>query len=321
MARILIIDDVQSIRAELRDRIESMGHDVDEAGFVDEALKCVQEMAYDCILLDLEIPRSFEGPTSTNYGQTLLHRIVGLTNAPVLVITGKGLDGWQLATSVLENGAKGFIPKPFKDQTLEEKIRFHLNKRQHEVPLIRPTEEPFSGGELVLHEDRIELCGIKVGGTRGNALIRQILTQLSRKNSADRYIKASGKELAQAIGRNATAPSITAAIAEFREKCSNKLVCDTQDVIVTDSRGYHLCDKIVFRHGSEGRAQTQPDADQGAILRAIRTANAMTSRQIANLAGIPLPRVKSALSKLGDEKKVSLNGSGANAVYSIRETP
>lgn len=323
MGRILIIDDEQAVRHELRDRIEMMGHQADEARCVDEALKLVEEFAYDCILLDLAIPRSFEGPTSTNYGQTLLHRIVGLTGAPpVLVITAHGLDGWQLASAVWKNGAKGFIAKPFKDQSVENEIREQLGKGCREDTSIHKTTERFSGGDLVIYEDRIELCGKEVGGTKSNALIRQIILILGRNAQASRNAKLSGKTLANTINEATTAPTITNAIKEFREKCREKLGCGPHDVIVTHrGGGYQLNDKIVFRIGSDQSVDTQTDDDQAAVLRVLRASGELMSRAIADRMQIPLFRVESALAKLDNSNKLILRGSGANAVYSIRETP
>lgn len=101
-----------------------------------------------------------------------------------------------------------------------------------------------------------------------------------------------------------------------------KLGCDHHDVIVTHrGGGYQLSNKIAFRQGTEERVDTQADADQATVLRQLRVSGELTSREITDRTQIPLFRVESALSKLDNEKKVSLNGSGSNAVYSIRETP
>lgn len=323
MSRILIIDDEQQVRAELRDRIEMMGHEVEEATCVEDALKLVEDFAYDCVLLDLAIPRIFEGPSNTNNGQTLLHRIVALTGAPpVLVITAHGLKGWQLASAVYKNGAKGFIAKPFEDQSVENEIREQLSKGRRHEPSGTRTTEPFSGGDLVIRADQIELCGKELGGTRGTSLIRQILSELAKTNHAGHYVRASGKQLAQMIGGDVTAPSITNAIKEFRDKCAEKLGCDKHDVIITHrGGGYQINNKIAFRHQSEERVDSQADDDQLGILRQLRATGELTSREIADRTQIPLLRVVPALSKLDNEKKVLLKGSGANAVYSIRKEP
>lgn len=322
MARILIIDDEQTVRDVLRDRIEVMGHEVDEATSVFEALKRMEEPAYDCILLDLGIPKNFEGPTDPNHGQTLLRRIVGLPDAPpVVVITANGLNSHHLVAAVWEIGAKDFIAKPFNDQEVEMKIRKQLEIRCRERSPNGAKKGLHSSGDLVMYDNRIELCGEEVGGMRSNSLIRRILRELARRNSSGCRIPASRKELAKAIGADVTEPSIANAIKDFREKCTMKLGCDPHDVIVTHrGGGYQLSDKITFRVGSEERVHTQAEADQAAILRKLRASGDLTSRAIAERTQIPLFRVDAALAKLDDEDKVFLKGSGANAVYSIRET-
>ena len=83
----------------------------------------------------------------------------------------------------------------------------------HRKPSESGAEIPaFRGGNLVMHEDRIELCGEEVGGTKGNALIRQILPHLARKTKGDRYIKASRGEIAAAIKADVMDSAIANAI-------------------------------------------------------------------------------------------------------------
>ena len=321
MSKILIIDDEDAVREELRDRIEIMGHEVEEARYVDEALNSIKEIAYDCILLDLGIPKTFEGPNSIHHGRTLLQRIVSSQGAPpVLVITANGLNDHQLATDVFENGAKGFIAKPFDKQPVEEKIRKQL-EIHHRKPSANGAETPaFRGGNLVMHEDRIELCGEEVGGTKGNALIRQILPHLARKTKGDRYIKASRGEIAAAIKADVMDSAIANAIKDFREKCRMKLNCGPHDVIVTHrGGGYQLADWIAFQIGSEERVQTQAESDQIAVMKELRRFRQRTRRQISDRTGIPQLRIKTALSKLDDEGKLDLKGSGSNIQYFMRD--
>ena len=322
MSKILIIDDEAAVREELRDRIESMGHEVEEATSVEEALKCIEEVSYDCILLDLGIPLKFEGPTRVHHGKNLLQRIVASPSAPpVLVITANGLNDWQLSSEVHDNGAKGFIGKPFDEYPVEDKIRKLLEAKDSEASRHKPQRDQFAGGNIVMHADRIELCEEEVGGTKGNALIRQILPHLARKNERSHYIKASRGDLATAIGVSVGEPAIANAIKEFREKCTLKLGCGQHDVIITHrgGGGYQLADWITFQIGSEEKVHTQAEMDQAAVMKELRRFKQRTRRQISDRVGIPQARVKAALSKLDDAKKVNLKGSGTNSVYFIRE--
>ena len=318
MCKILVIDDEGHVREELRDRIEGMDHEVEEASCVEEALKCLDQMEFGCVLLDLGIPRVFEGPTSIHHGRMLLQRIVAMPDAPpVLIVTANGLTGHQLATDVFESGAKGFIAKPCHNQPVEEKITKLLENHKKTLP--EPQKPKFQGGSLVKHVDRIELCGEEVGGTRGNALIRQILPHLARK-SKNRYIRASRGDIASAIGADVMESAVGNAIKDFREKCTLKLGCGPHDVIVTHrGGGYQLADWITFQIGSEETVQTQAESDQISVLKELQRFRERTRRQISDRIGVPQARVKMALSKLDDEGKVGLKGTGSSAQYFIRD--
>ena len=129
MKRILIIDDQEDVRAELRDRIESMNHESEEAASQDEAIRKLEDLAYDCVLLDLSIPLKNDGVTRIDHGRNLLQRIVAMPSAPpVIVITSHGLNGHKLAVEMINLGAATFVGKPFEDDPVEPKIQMVLDR-------------------------------------------------------------------------------------------------------------------------------------------------------------------------------------------------
>ena len=130
MNRILIIDDQEDVRAELRERIASMNHESDEASSQEEAIRKLGELAYDCVLLDLAIPLKSEGITRIEHGRNLLLRIVAMNSAPpVIVITSNGLNGHKLAVEMIHLGAVSFVGKPFDDDPIEPKIQMVLDRK------------------------------------------------------------------------------------------------------------------------------------------------------------------------------------------------
>jgi len=170
-----------------------------------------------------------------------------------------------------------------------------------------------------MYNDRIELCGEEVGGVRGDALIRQILPHLARKNEKGCYLKPSRKDLASAIGSQTSEGVIASAIKEFRTKCTTQLGCDKHDVVITHrGGGYQMADWIVFKLGSEETIGTQADQDKSTVLREIRKFKKRTMRQIYERTDLTMARVKTALSRLDDDGAVSLIGSGSNAVWSLK---
>jgi DNA-binding response OmpR family regulator len=316
MSKVLIIDDEQSPRDELRDRIESMGHEVDEATSVEQAWKLIEDAVYDCVLLDLGIPLKFEGVPRVANGRTLLQRIVAQKDAPpVLVVTANGLDDWQLSTEVFELGGKGFIGKPFERAPIEEKLTKLIKEGRRDRTADSPTES-FSGGAIVMYEDRIELCEMIVGGRKGNALIRQILPNLARKNERGSYIRSSRKELATAANSATSEGSIGAAIQEFRRTCKEVLGCSDHDVIQTHTGGgYQLREWITFKLGAEENVLSQADADIRMILGEFKKHKERNQRRLAENLGLTSARVRSALSTLRDKGLIQSRGAGANTTY------
>jgi DNA-binding response OmpR family regulator len=319
MSRILVIDDHEDVREELKDRIHLMGHESEDAACAEEALKKLEEMQFECVLLDLGIPVKFEGVARIDHGKNLLQRIVAMQAAPpVIVITTNGLDGHKLAVEMIELGAATFVGKPFEKDPVEPKIKMVLARRAANPQPTARAQKEFKGGVLVLHEDCIELCGVVVGGTRGNAYIRKVVELLAVKGPNNHLRKASAKDLAKAIGAQVSAPAVTSAIKEFRSACQQKLGGGANDVIVThNGGGYQFADWIEVRIGRDQGIKNQIDQDKEGVLHQIKRHGERTRRQISDLIGMPVMRVKSALSALEADGLISLSGSGSNATYKL----
>lgn len=316
MSRILIIDDEDVVRSELKERIDSMGHESEQAECVENALKLIQEMAFDCILLDLAIPVKFEGVARVDHGKNLLQRIVAMENAvPVIVVTANHKSGHKVAIECIELGADTFVSKDFDEDPVEPKIRRALDKARSKRKSTSEPRSEFLGGVMILHEDCIELNGKIVGGVKGNAYIRKVVELLAgKKNGANR--KASAKQLAEAINEQTSPAAVTSAIKEFRCSCTAKVGCGDHDVIRTcPGGGYQLADRIEVKIGREESPKTEADCDRLKVLNQIKRKEARTRRQISDTTGIPQLRVRKALSSLEDEKLIFHEGSGGNLQY------
>ena len=115
LPRILVADDEPALRELVT---VSLGDAAacDEAGDGDDALAKLETADYDLVVLDLMMPgRS---------GMEVLRAIRAderLRSLPVLV-----MSAWQSAREsdeVLEAGANGFVPKPFKPEELVRAVR------------------------------------------------------------------------------------------------------------------------------------------------------------------------------------------------------
>lgn len=324
MKRILIIDDQEDVRAELRDRIESMNHESEEAASQDEAIRKLEDLAYDCVLLDLSIPLKNDGVTRIDHGRNLLQRIVAMPSAPpVIVITSHGLNGHKLAVEMINLGAATFVGKPFEDDPVEPKIQMVLDRKGDSGATAQKSDKAFSGGVLVLNDDGIELCGVTVGGVRGNAIIRRVVEMLAQRTNG-KFRKASAQTLADALPTSVTPPTVTSAINEFRSQCTEKLAaahikCGKNDVILTvKGGGYQFAQGIEVRVGNEETPASQVDQDCELLLKQFRRRNKMTVKQVRDSVEIPATRVKTALAKLAGQKAIEIvSGSGSTTTYML----
>lgn len=323
MSKLLIIDDDEMIREELRDRIISMGHECEEAGTVQQSLEKLNQTAFDCVLLDLSIPVALEGRSRVEHGLNVLRQIVAMPDAPpVIVITSHGLNSHTLAISTIDMGATTFVAKPFTDDPIEPKITMVLERRAAGISApAKPKPKVFQGGTLALTENGIELCGEPVGGGRKDASIRQIVKLLAVKGP-ERYQKMSGAELADAIGGSVTPATVVNAIKDFRERCQRAVSAQPQEVITsTRGGGYRLADWIVVRFDSDSLMQPSLEADKAAVSRVLRKHGQCPRKQIASESRLPEARLVAAIDALDNEGKLMIQGSGSGTVYSMKGAP
>jgi len=325
MKRILIIDDQEDVRAELRERIASMNYETEEAASQEEALKKLHELAYDCVLLDLEIPLRHQGVTRIEHGRNLLQRIVAMPGAPpVIVITSHAPKrDYKFAVDITDLGAATFVGKPFENDPIEPKLQMVLDRKGTNGATTHKSDKAFSGGVLLLNDDGIELCGVIVGGVRGNAIIRRVVEMLAQKTSG-KFRKASALTLAEALPTSVTPPTVTSAINEFRSQCSEKLAaahikCGKNDVILTvKGGGYQFAPGIEVRVGNDESPASVVDQDRELLLKQFRRHSKMTVKQARDSVDIPATRVKTALAAMMERKLIDIvSGSGSTTTYML----
>jgi DNA-binding response OmpR family regulator len=325
MKTILIIDDDHAVCEELEDRIGIMGHQSISVHCLNHALTSIEknDTTIDLILLDLEIPSKIEGPARRETGLILLERLVAESGTPpIIVITSHGKGDHNLCRDVMQQGAKGFISKPFDEDPPEEQIKRVLANAPPEPTPSNGMRRPFQGGDLVVHESQFELVGIDIGGSRSGTIIRGVITALAPKpgESAKRM---SAKSLATALG-GIDGPSVTSAINEFRTQCTDKMraagwECSKIDVIETlPGGGYRIKNWIAVRAGDNEKVQPQIDSDADQILKLFAEKPQRTRRQIGDGVDFHSLRVKAALVRLTESKRLKLvSGSGATTTYEV----
>jgi two-component system OmpR family response regulator len=120
---ILVIDDSAEIRTAIRIALEQNGYSVFAAADGQAALAILRVKKVVTVLLDLVLP-DFDG-------LAFIAQIRKLTDAPVIVISGKG----TLIDKVvgLEMGADDYLGKPFEIQELNARVRANIRRYKSQL--------------------------------------------------------------------------------------------------------------------------------------------------------------------------------------------
>ena len=120
-ARILVIEDDESIRKTLAMILEEKGYDVDTAENGKEAIKKSSGKFYNLALIDIRLP-DMEG--------TKLLTALRETTPRMVKIIVTGYPSMQNAIEAENHGADANILKPFNVDSVLNTIREHLEKQQ-----------------------------------------------------------------------------------------------------------------------------------------------------------------------------------------------
>ncbi len=122
---VLVIEDNAPLRETIRENLELDGYDVFNASCAAEAMKILNVKRADLILLDLMLPDAD--------GLALIAQIRALTDAPVIVISGKG--AWVDKVVGLEMGADDYLAKPFEMKELSARVKACIRRyRSKAIP-------------------------------------------------------------------------------------------------------------------------------------------------------------------------------------------
>lgn len=122
MARVLVVDDDNSVRDVMRLILVRVGYEVAVAGNGLEALEEMQVRAADLVLLDVEMP----GMNGLEFCGRLRAN-PAWQSIPVIMMTGRPVHGVPEKAS--SAGAFELVLKPFDRATLLEKIKAALVPR------------------------------------------------------------------------------------------------------------------------------------------------------------------------------------------------
>jgi two-component system response regulator GlrR len=171
MAKILVVDDDETILKLIRMRLEVEGYEVTTATGSQEALALAREKGFDIALLDYKL--------ADKNGVALMEDLLHLDREmPVIILTAYGtIKG---AVEALKKGAYGYLTKPFDYDELLLQIRNCSEKRglSREVRRLRTLVGERYGLENIIGESEA---------------MKKVLDRVSQAAQVDSYVYISGE--------------------------------------------------------------------------------------------------------------------------------
>jgi DNA-binding response OmpR family regulator len=141
-ARILLVDDEQSIQTLLSYPLRKDGYHVTSALDGSEALRRFEEGRFDLVILDLMLPQMG--------GVEVCRQLRSRSQVPIIMLTAKGSETDKVAG--LEVGADDYITKPFSMREFRSRVKAALRRSR----MAGETSEggAIESGELTIDYDR-----------------------------------------------------------------------------------------------------------------------------------------------------------------------
>lgn len=145
-ARVLIVEDEDTLLFTLSHNLRREGYDVITANRGDDGLRLAREKHPDLILLDLMLPGVD--------GMQICRLLRRDSTVPILMLTALGGERDRVAG--LDTGADDYITKPFGMKELMARIRAHLRRATagREETVVVP---PITSGDLRIDSERREV--------------------------------------------------------------------------------------------------------------------------------------------------------------------
>jgi DNA-binding response OmpR family regulator len=152
-ARILLVDDEQSIQTLLSYPLRKDGYHVTSALDGSEALRRFEEGRFDLVILDLMLPQL--------NGVEVCRQLRSRSQVPIIMLTAKGSETDKVAG--LEVGADDYITKPFSMREFRSRVKAAL-RRSRMAAGIQDDGGSIEGGDLTIDFDRrmVTLAGEEV---------------------------------------------------------------------------------------------------------------------------------------------------------------
>jgi two-component system response regulator ResD len=177
-ARVLVVDDEQSLRRLLRLYLEKEGYEVVEADDGLDALSLLRRGGIDVALVDVMLPDLD--------GFEVLRRIRTESGIPIILLTARGEESQRIAG--LELGADDYVVKPFSTPEVVARVRAQLRRARGDFG----AQEPIRVGRVELDEEarRVTVDGREVELTRREFdLLTALLRDPDRVHTRDALLE------------------------------------------------------------------------------------------------------------------------------------
>jgi diguanylate cyclase (GGDEF)-like protein len=134
VSTVMVVDDSIVVRRVLRDHLEEMGYQVNEAADGESGIAACLADPPDVVLLDVEMPGLD--------GHQVLQRLKAeetLKDVPVVFLTSH--SGMEEVLRALDGGAHDYVSKPFVEMELQARIRAAMRVKKLQDQLVLRTEE------------------------------------------------------------------------------------------------------------------------------------------------------------------------------------
>ncbi|MDO4415186.1 MAG: response regulator transcription factor [Erysipelotrichaceae bacterium] len=168
MTRILIVDDEENIREVVHEYCELNGYEADEASDGMDAIEMIRNTEYDCVILDVMMPRLD--------GFSTCREIKKIRQVPVIMLSARQEEYDKLFG--FELGVDDYVVKPFSPKELMARVKVVLERgRHHETKILK-----FQGLEIDPLGRTVSVDGEKVQMTPKE--IDLLLYMVAHKNIA-----------------------------------------------------------------------------------------------------------------------------------------
>ncbi len=150
MEKILIVEDDEKLREELKIFLINNGYEVNALNNFENTLESILKSNSNLILLDVNLPN--------NNGEYLCKEIRKTSNVPIIIVTSKNTEIDELLS--INYGADDFITKPYNPQILLariESILKRINKIEKNTIEYKDMILDVSKSIIIRQDKRIEL--------------------------------------------------------------------------------------------------------------------------------------------------------------------